>query len=165
MVSAQRLRAARALDTGPVMRVTSALMTTSVPHVIYFVKPRPPAVAMVSVTSQDSVYVTVSISQSHAQSTVWTLRRATVTVAAITLESAHARRQARAAVLGVEALGPISPGLSVLSASPITMVPTVIFSVILLQRAVGRAAAPPQGNASVWKTTTAQGVPYTAMLL
>jgi hypothetical protein len=69
------------------------------------------------------------------------LIRATVTVAVITLESAHARRQARAAVLGVEALGPNSPALSVLSASPITMVQTATLSAILLQRAVGTACS------------------------
>ena len=79
--------AANVQDTGPVMRATNAPMATSVPHAIHFAKRRAPAVAMAYVTSQDSVYVQVDFSRSHAQSTVWSLRRATVTANAVILDA------------------------------------------------------------------------------
>ena len=136
---------------GPVPRVTSAPMTTLVLHAIHFAKQRRLAEAMVCVTSRDSVYVPVNTSPTRAQSTVWTLRRATV-MANVTITG-----NAYASILFLEQ--------SVPNVSPITLVLPAARFAMLLQRVTGTAAAPPQGNASVWKTTMVKGVPYTAMLL
>ena len=90
MVTATARAGAHALALGPVTRVTSAPMTISVLHVAYFAKQRRRAEAMVCVTSQDSVNVTVDISPTRAQSTVWTLRRAAAMANVTTAGNAYA---------------------------------------------------------------------------